>query len=215
MYACVCSCGYCGQFIVAFANWRWNLFALFDLDAFLTLCGAFCRFSLASVLLFWYFFFFSYSSCVFSYFWFFGICIYFMHVVRVFVKKPQMRRIFHFCAVFCCFSRCSRKTRFSSHLDALVSVQQPQQTLQVSSWIIIFSCSHSTHMFSTREQKTLNPPTKANIEWKMGIKKFFKWSLGNKPEWDSNAIESFIAFIFKASECILNIVIPRVSLRVL
>lgn len=32
------------------------MFALFDLDAFLTLCGAFCRFSLASVLLFWYFF---------------------------------------------------------------------------------------------------------------------------------------------------------------
>lgn len=25
----------------------------------------------------------------------------------------------------------------------------------------------------------------------MGIKKFFKWSLGNKPEWFSNAIESF------------------------
>lgn len=174
---CVCSCGYCGQFIVAFANWRWNLFVLFDLDAFLTLCGAFCRFSLASVLLFWYFFlFFIFFMCIFLFMIFLYLYLFYAccACVCVCVKKPQMRRIFHFCAVFCCFSRCSRKTRFSSHLDALVSVQQPQQTLQVSSWIIIFSCSHSTHMFSTREQKTLNPAQKRISNGKWVLKKVFQ-----------------------------------------
>lgn len=155
IYRCIC------QLAVKFVRslWSWRIF-----DTLRGILSIFACFGFAFLVFFLYF---SYSLCVFSYFWFFGICIYFMHVVRVFVKKPQMRRIFHFCAVFCCFSRCSRKTRFSSHLDALVSVQQPQQTLQVSSWSIIFSCSHSTHMFSTREQKTLNPAQKriSNEKW--------------------------------------------------
>lgn len=127
-YVCVfvCVCGYCGQFIVAFANWRWNLFALFDLDAFLTLCGAFCRFLLASVLVFEVFFVF------FLYFLIFDFSVFILCMLCVWGAAAYVAHFSFRCGLLL-FSLFEEK-RFSSHFEALVSLQQPQpQLLQLSS----------------------------------------------------------------------------------
>lgn len=159
MYVCVCVC------VVIVANLSLHLPTggeICSLSLILThfwhFAGHFVDFRL---LRFWFSLFSLYSFCVFSYFWFFGI--YFMHIVCVCVcvcEEAADAAHFSFLRWVLLLFTLFEEKRFSSHLDALVSVQQPQQTLQVSSWSIVLFLAVLEHTCSTREKKTLNPAQK-------------------------------------------------------
>lgn len=128
-YVCVCVC------VVIVANLSLHLPTggeICSLSLILThfwhFAGHFVDFCL---LRFWFSTCFLFSFCIFLFlifrYLFYACC------VCVCEKQRHMWRIFHF-AVVCCFFSLFEEKRFSSHFEALVSLQQPQpQLLQLSS----------------------------------------------------------------------------------
>lgn len=108
-----------------------------------------------------------------------------MHVVYVCVceKQRHMWRIFHF-AVVCCFFSLFEEKRFSSHFEALVSLQQPQpQLLQLSSveclnrvlFLAVFALLMADKNTLERDPEPgIHHIHIHNIEWKWVLKTYFE-----------------------------------------